>query len=94
MDQFKNMSSFSQNMRKMSESMNPEDAKKANTSVNSTSNQHDAGVKYQKIKCKYPINELKLGIELLTDNSREKESDYLEKYFEIFGELPPLNRQS
>ena len=62
-------------------------------SVNGTSNQHEAGVKYQKIKWRYPISGLVLGV-VLVSKSRDEETKYLREYFEIFGELPPLNRQS
>ena len=62
-------------------------------SVNERSTQHEAGEKYQKISAKYKIDGLTLYV-YLSDNSREKEKKYLDKYLKEFGELPPLNRQS
>jgi len=60
--------------------------------LNSTSEQHEAGERYKKIKAKFPITGLSLGV-ILTEHSREKESCYLTNYLDNFGELPPLNRQ-
>jgi hypothetical protein len=56
---------------------------------------HICGRRYKsnpKIELKFPIE--KLYIELIpTDNPIELEKTELEKYFNRFGELPPLNRK-
>ncbi len=60
--------------------------------LNGTSEQHEAGERYKKIRAKYPIWGLNLGV-ILTENSRDDESNCLSEYIDNFGELPPLNRQ-
>ncbi len=60
--------------------------------LNGSSEQHDAGKRYEKIKDKYPICGLNLGVKLTTEPEGE-ESKYLTQYLNDFGELPPLNRQ-
>ena len=59
------------------------------------STNHEFGLRYKQhstIKIKFPYESL--FIELLPcDNPNEVESAELIKYYEAFGELPPLNRQ-
>lgn len=54
--------------------------------------QHEAGERYWLIQKEYQIDGLKLGV-LLTADARKTEEDHLDRYLNIFGELPPLNRQ-
>jgi hypothetical protein len=60
-------------------------------SINGTENDHGAGVRYRELQELYPLDSLKLKVELI-NNSRTMEAERLISYQKEFGELPPLNR--
>jgi hypothetical protein len=60
-------------------------------SINGTENDHGAGVRYREFQELYPLESLKLKVELI-NNSRTIEAERLIAYQKEFGELPPLNR--
>lgn len=65
-------------------------------SLNNTATYHEAGVRYHQIpqyKEKFPLEGLKLKVELFVD-ARNEEKNRLKNYLEEFGEYPPLNRCS
>ena len=65
-------------------------------SLNNTATYHEAGVRYHQIpqyKEKFPLEGLKLKVELFED-ARNEEKNRLKEYLEKFGEYPPLNRCS
>lgn len=68
---------------------------KKSTDPNYISSNHEFGSRYKKhseIRSLFPFENISVSLELC-DNPAETESAELKKYYETFGELPPLNRR-
>lgn len=66
--------------------------KSANPTYKTTS--HECGVRlseHLRLSDRFPFSKLLVTL-ISTPNGRVLESEYLDKYMEEFGELPPLNR--
>jgi len=64
-------------------------------SINDKEQKHEAGNRYNEALYvrKFPLESLSLKIELVK-NPRNVEKNKLTEYYQKFGELPPLNRNS
>jgi len=68
---------------------------KKSTAPDYKSSNHEFGLRYKQhasIKIKFPYDKLFIDFQP-SDKPEELERDELKKYYEEYGELPPLNRQ-